>query len=423
MALLPESIELKIGLASYPGIKRMADLSCANGSGPSTLSQPAGSHCAGSRGLHAAAGGRSAGMFGDARRSRRLGAAALRGATRIVASPPIPTIARNTPGAAWRRGIGIRANSGGWARGRRGCSSRAAWARPGSCCSPGPNALNAAGGTAMTPGAITSSRNWEEKPWPGSIAKPASGTCMACLPDYAELHCLSNFSFLRGASHPAELVERAAALGYSALALTDECSFAGVVRAHVAAKECGLPLILGTEIRLREGKRPARSRPALLRRHLLVDHHRPAARGQGEICPREGRCRSAGGQRGAGAARRIRRCRLDQGAFRGKRMDRRRAALRAQRPREIACTGKTLGSVRLAPRCRRRRPHASAFAPASAGRTDGDTAGQAARRVRACGASECRAQPAAAHAAGAALSAGVARRDPGGFLPLPFFPR
>ncbi len=73
---------------------------------------------------------------------------------------------------------------------------------------------------------------------------------MASLPDYAELHCLSNFSFLRGASHPAELVARAGALGYAALALTDECSLAGAVRAHQAAKECGLRLILGTEIRL-----------------------------------------------------------------------------------------------------------------------------------------------------------------------------
>src|SRR5688500_15804886 len=54
------------------------------------------------------------------------------------------------------------------------------------------------------------------------------------LPPYAELHCLTNFSFLRGASHPEELVERADALGYSALAITDECSVSGVVRAHVA---------------------------------------------------------------------------------------------------------------------------------------------------------------------------------------------
>src|SRR5215467_15376137 len=54
------------------------------------------------------------------------------------------------------------------------------------------------------------------------------------LPAYAELHCVSNFTFLRGASHPEEQVSRAAALGYSALALTDECSVAGAARAHVA---------------------------------------------------------------------------------------------------------------------------------------------------------------------------------------------
>ncbi len=78
---------------------------------------------------------------------------------------------------------------------------------------------------------------------------------MACLPDYAELHCLSNFSFLRGASHAQELVERAAALGYTALALTDECSLAGMVRAHVAAREHKLKLIAGTELRLEEGTR------------------------------------------------------------------------------------------------------------------------------------------------------------------------
>lgn len=70
------------------------------------------------------------------------------------------------------------------------------------------------------------------------------------LPAYAELHCLSNFSFLRGASHPEELVGQAHHLAYAALALTDECSVAGVVRAHLAAKELGLPLVVGTEIRL-----------------------------------------------------------------------------------------------------------------------------------------------------------------------------
>jgi error-prone DNA polymerase len=70
------------------------------------------------------------------------------------------------------------------------------------------------------------------------------------LPDYAELHCLSNFSFQRGASHPQELVQRAHALGYTALAITDECSVAGVVRAHGEAKKLGLKLLLGSEFAL-----------------------------------------------------------------------------------------------------------------------------------------------------------------------------
>src|SRR3954470_1117436 len=70
------------------------------------------------------------------------------------------------------------------------------------------------------------------------------------LPAYAELHCLSNFTFLRGASHPEELVERAAELGYSALAITDECSVAGVVRAHTEAKARNLHLIIGSEMQL-----------------------------------------------------------------------------------------------------------------------------------------------------------------------------
>src|SRR5437763_1658421 len=72
----------------------------------------------------------------------------------------------------------------------------------------------------------------------------------AALPEYAELHCLSNFTFLRGASHPHELVEQADSLGYAALAITDECSVAGVVRAHMAAKDRRLKLIIGSEFRL-----------------------------------------------------------------------------------------------------------------------------------------------------------------------------
>lgn len=70
---------------------------------------------------------------------------------------------------------------------------------------------------------------------------------------YAELHCISNFTFLRGASHPEELVKRAVQLGYHALALTDECSLAGVVRAHLAAKAAGIALIIGSELRLVDG--------------------------------------------------------------------------------------------------------------------------------------------------------------------------
>jgi error-prone DNA polymerase len=91
------------------------------------------------------------------------------------------------------------------------------------------------------------------------------------IPPYAELHCASNFSFLRGASHPEELVERASTQGYAALALTDECSLAGVVRAHVTAKELGLPLLIGAEFGLhglfghpddRPTVQPAASRPS-----------------------------------------------------------------------------------------------------------------------------------------------------------------
>ncbi len=70
------------------------------------------------------------------------------------------------------------------------------------------------------------------------------------LPAYAELHCRSNFSFLTGASQPEELVQRAQALGYTALALTDECSLSGAVRAHTEAERLQFRLIIGAEMRL-----------------------------------------------------------------------------------------------------------------------------------------------------------------------------
>jgi error-prone DNA polymerase len=82
---------------------------------------------------------------------------------------------------------------------------------------------------------------------------------------YAELHCVSNFSFLRGASHAEELVERAQALGYAALAVTDECSLAGVVRAHLAARGSSLALLIGAEFALHEVFAEGRPAPPAFR--------------------------------------------------------------------------------------------------------------------------------------------------------------
>lgn len=80
-------------------------------------------------------------------------------------------------------------------------------------------------------------------------------TVPSALPGYAELHCLSNFSFLRGASHPEELAAQAVAQGYAALALTDECSLAGVVRVHQAFRAQGgaTRLIIGSEMTTVDG--------------------------------------------------------------------------------------------------------------------------------------------------------------------------
>ena len=75
-------------------------------------------------------------------------------------------------------------------------------------------------------------------------------TPYSILPAYAELFCFSNFTFLHGASRAEELVSRATKLGYAGLAITDECSLAGIVRAHVQAKEEKLPLVIGSYFRL-----------------------------------------------------------------------------------------------------------------------------------------------------------------------------
>ena len=77
---------------------------------------------------------------------------------------------------------------------------------------------------------------------------------MATSPEpFAELHAVSNYSFLRGAAHPEEMVQAAHALGYCAIAITDECSVAGVVKAHMAAQELGIKLIVGAEFHLETG--------------------------------------------------------------------------------------------------------------------------------------------------------------------------
>jgi len=75
------------------------------------------------------------------------------------------------------------------------------------------------------------------------------------IPRYAELHCLSDFTFLRGASSAAQLFARARACGYEALAITDECSLAGIVRAFEASRDTGVPLVIGSEFRLTDGTR------------------------------------------------------------------------------------------------------------------------------------------------------------------------
>jgi error-prone DNA polymerase len=90
---------------------------------------------------------------------------------------------------------------------------------------------------------------------------------------YAALHCLTNFSFLRGASHAEQLVIRASELGYCAIAITDECSVSGVVRAHVAAKEHGMKLIVGAEFAVHDA-------PAIARLIVLAK----TLEGYGDMC-------------------------------------------------------------------------------------------------------------------------------------------
>ena len=117
-------------------------------------------------------------------------------------------------------------------------------------------------------------------PRPQPPLAPPPAPLLDRLPAYAELHCRSNFSFLTGASHPEELVARAAQLGYAAIAITDECSVAGVVRAHEEARrqnEAGNPikLLIGSVFDVQgEGATPAC-------RLVLIARHRE---GYGDLC-------------------------------------------------------------------------------------------------------------------------------------------
>src|SRR5690242_5327249 len=71
--------------------------------------------------------------------------------------------------------------------------------------------------------------------------------------NYTELQVTTNFSFLQGASHPEELVEQAFLYGYKEIGITDHNSFAGLVRAHVTAKEKGIRIIPGCCLDLLDG--------------------------------------------------------------------------------------------------------------------------------------------------------------------------
>ena len=115
-----------------------------------------------------------------------------------------------------------------------------------------------------------------DAPNAGSATAGAASSTPANLPGYAELHCISNFSFLRGASSPESLVAQAAQLGYRAIAITDECSMAGIVRAHTEARAQGIALLIGTEMRLS----PAEGAPFRL---VLIAQDRV---GYGNLCER-----------------------------------------------------------------------------------------------------------------------------------------
>ena len=105
-------------------------------------------------------------------------------------------------------------------------------------------------------------------------------------PKYAELHCISNYSFLRGASHPEELVQQAVKLGYEAIAITDECSLAGIVKAHTEAKKYTIKLIIGSEFCIEDNLRLillAKNMAGYAELCRLITHSRKNSQ-KGEYC-------------------------------------------------------------------------------------------------------------------------------------------
>ncbi len=92
-------------------------------------------------------------------------------------------------------------------------------------------------------------------PHPAKADRSAEGTAgfVPAATPYAELSVTSNFTFLTGASHPEELVQQAALLGHRAVAITDTNTLAGIVRAHVAAKQAGIQLVVGCRLQLSDG--------------------------------------------------------------------------------------------------------------------------------------------------------------------------
>ena len=217
-----------------------------------------------------------------------------------------------------------------------------------------------------------------------------------------------------------ELFTRAKKLGYRALAITDECSLAGIVRAYEASKETGIALIVGTEIRLADG-------PKLVvlavdhdgySRYLPADHHRPPAQRQGRISADARRCRT-------NRARRVRVVDCRESAFRPREFGRTEAsratktmpahgyastlpaaawlAVELHRGPDDGRRARASARTRCTPRpaagrCRRR-AHARAPAARAAGRDDRDPSRLHGRRSRACAVPERRAPSARARAA------------------------